>query len=34
VFLQNAGLFCRVDSQGCTLGCYAMPFKGMECEDM
>ena len=25
-FLQNAGLFYRVDSQGCTLGWYAMPL--------
>jgi hypothetical protein len=28
-FLQNAGKFCRVDSQGCTLGWYAMPRWGM-----
>ncbi len=29
VFLQNAGKFCRVDSQGCTLDWYAMPRWGM-----
>ncbi len=28
-FLQNAGKFCRVDSQGCTLDWYAMPRWGM-----
>ena len=28
-FLENAGLFFRVDSQGCPLGWYAMPRWGM-----